>query len=327
MSSHSVPVSQSSPTFSGRYQAGLHRVSVVLAACTFGLIFVGGAVTSNDAGMAVPDWPTTFGENMFTFPLSKWVGDVFFEHTHRLWGAMVGMVMIAAVGWTMLRESRRWVKVFAWSMLAAVVVQGVMGGLRVTENSIALAIAHGCLAQVFFSTTLCLVLFTSRPWKDYQPPDEGVTDGGSLKWLCMTTNIAILGQLILGALYRHRGTDVVLAFHVVGAVGATILLSCLVMWISGVYHRQRLLLRPVKQLGALLVLQLMLGVGAYVLTMDSDSSRPAGFFEWAVPSMHVAVGALMLAVSAVLTAGGFRVFHRHGARIKMTASPTEVSAA
>ena len=261
-------------------------------------------MTSNDAGLAVPDWPTTFGENMFLYPVSKWVGNVFFEHAHRLWGAAVGMMTIAVVMWSSLKERRRWVRRFAWSMLAMVIVQGVLGGLRVTELSIALAIVHGCLAQLFFCATLTLVLVTSRPWLEYRP--DGLTVNSRLKWLCLALSVAIFLQLIVGAQYRHLGTG--FAYHVLGAIVIMLLLSCVVMWVTGEYQDRVLLFKPVKHLGLLLMLQLMLGVGSFVVTMDSDAGRPASFWEWVVPSVHVATGALILAVSVVLAIGGFRVF-------------------
>ncbi len=300
---------------------GLHRLAIAAAVCTLALVFLGGTVTSNNAGMAVPDWPTTFGHNMFLYPPSEWVGGVFFEHTHRLLGAMVGLVMIALALWTQWREPRRWVRALAWIMLAAVIVQGVMGGLRVTEKSIFLAIVHGCFAQLFFCSTVCMVLFTSQSWMRVQPEDGPATRG--LARLCVGTSLIVFCQMIVGGAYRHLGSG--LAYHVTGAVIVTIMLMWVLMWVSSRYGRHRLLLHLVQMLAGMFVLQLLLGVGAYVTTINPDAPRPATLLEWLVPSAHVAVGACILAVTVTLTATVYRVLGRSEADARI-ACPTEVPA-
>lgn len=282
-----------------RPRRGQHRAAIAAAASTFFLLFVGGSVTSNDAGMAVPDWPTTFGQNMFLYPPSKWVGGVLFEHGHRLTGAAVGLLMIVLAFWTWRCERRRWVRTLAWVMLGAVVVQGVLGGLRVTERSIALAIVHGCFAQLFFCTTVCMVLFTSRSWMESSPAAASSADRVG-RSACLVTSVAIFGQLIVGAVYRHLGAGLV--YHVIGAAVITLLMSAVAMWISGEHGDRRLLMRLVKLMGGLLVIQLALGVGAYLAASRTDGSRPATLLEWFVPSLHVVVGASILAVSVALTA-------------------------
>jgi cytochrome c oxidase assembly protein subunit 15 len=143
----------------------LHWYAVVAAASVSLLICSGGLVTSHDAGMAVPDWPNTFGYNMFLFPVSRWVGGVFFEHTHRLIASTVGLLTVILCIALFVIEDRRWVKTLGLIAVGAVVVQGILGGLRVTENNAVLGLFHGCLAQGFFALMATIALVTSRFWE------------------------------------------------------------------------------------------------------------------------------------------------------------------
>src|SRR5947207_12128506 len=115
----------------GGENAGLHRFAFFTACCTAILIFVGGLVTSTGSGLSVPDWPTTYGWNMFTFPMSKWVGGILFEHTHRLVASFVGFLTVVLAVWTWFREKRSWVRRLAVAALGTVIMQGVLGGLTV----------------------------------------------------------------------------------------------------------------------------------------------------------------------------------------------------
>ena len=131
--------------------AGLHRFAVFTACCTAFLIFVGGLVTSTESGLSVPDWPTTYGWNMFTFPFSKWVGGIFYEHSHRMVASFVGVLTIILTVWTWLREERAWVRWLSAAALGAVILQGVLGGLTVIFLLPApISTLHACLAQTFF---------------------------------------------------------------------------------------------------------------------------------------------------------------------------------
>ena len=129
-----------------RYRSGLHSFSVVFVTTTFLLIALGGVVTSMGAGLSVPDWPTTFGYTMFSVPLDLWIGrgGVFWEHAHRLLGSLVGMMAIVMAVWLWRSQrDRPWVRWLGVSTLGLVIVQGVMGGFRVTEASSALAMVSG----------------------------------------------------------------------------------------------------------------------------------------------------------------------------------------
>ena len=139
---------------SGRHPSSFstwpHRLAVTLAGATFPLLFIGGLVTSLGAGLAVPDWPTTFGYNMFLYPWSKMIGGVFYEHSHRLIASCVGLLTIALTVTLWIKEDRRWLRWLGITALAMVIVQGVLGGLRVVLLQHTLAIIHACFAQVFF---------------------------------------------------------------------------------------------------------------------------------------------------------------------------------
>ena len=143
----------------------LHWYAVVAAASVSLLICSGGLVTSHEAGMAVPDWPNTFGYNMFLFPISRWVGGVFFEHTHRLIASTVGLLTVILCIALFVIESRRWVKTLGLIAVGAVIVQAILGGLRVTENNAVLGLFHGCLAQSFFALMATIALVTSPFWE------------------------------------------------------------------------------------------------------------------------------------------------------------------
>ncbi len=151
-----------------------HRIALILTCATFPLLFIGGLVTSKGAGLAVPDWPTTFGYNMFLYPWSKMVGNIFYEHSHRLVASFVGFLTIALVLTFWLRERRGWLRWLGVGALGLVIVQGVMGGLRVVLLEDTLAIVHAATAQAFFALTVALAVFTSTGWQNFsatQPVD------------------------------------------------------------------------------------------------------------------------------------------------------------
>ena len=183
----------------------LHWYAIFVAASVLVLICSGGLVTSHGAGMAVPDWPNSFGYNMFLFPVSRWVGDVFFEHTHRLIASGVGLLTIALCVLTVIIEDRLWVKWLTGIAVIAVMVQGVLGGLRVTEHNAVLGLFHGCLAQGFFAIVATVALVTSRFWRRIkQAPNE--CDIRSLRFWTIIVTAMLFIQLVLGASMRHSHT-------------------------------------------------------------------------------------------------------------------------
>jgi cytochrome c oxidase assembly protein subunit 15 len=182
----------------------LARFALLTALATLVLICFGGLVTSHEAGMAVPDWPNTFGYNLFFFPVSRWVGGIFYEHTHRLVASGVGLLTTVLAVWLWLKDSRRslrWVGLIAF---LAVVLQGVLGGLRVVLFKDELGIVHAALGQLFFVLTCSIALFTSRWWTKAQTwPAAGAGPKRLRRWFLLST-LLIVGQLMLGATMRHQ---------------------------------------------------------------------------------------------------------------------------
>jgi len=173
------------------------------AAATLFLICSGGMVTSKGVGLAVPDWPTTFGYNMFLFPVSQWVGGILFEHTHRLIASTVRFLAIILAAWLWRVEPRRWVRNLGYVAVAAVILQGVLGGLRVTMLKDEIGIFHACLAQAFLGLLVFIALVTSEFWNRI-PSRNGAS---RILWLAVLTTTLIYLQLGLGATMRHQHRD------------------------------------------------------------------------------------------------------------------------
>jgi heme a synthase len=182
----------------------LGRYAVFTAFATLLLICAGGLVTSHGAGMAVPDWPNTFGYNMFFFPISQWVGGVFYEHTHRLVASGVGLLTTILAVWLWLKESRRWLRWLGVIAFFAVVFQGVLGGLRVVLFKDEIGIFHATLAQLFFALVCAIALFLSRWWRGSGALQTPLADRNGLRWFFLAGTVLILAQLILGATMRHQ---------------------------------------------------------------------------------------------------------------------------
>ena len=198
------------------YSPWLHRFVLVTAAATFLLLGSGGMVTSHEAGMSVPDWPNTYGYNMFLFPVSKWVGGIFYEHTHRLLASGIGLLTTALAVWLWFKDSRHWMRWLGVLAFVLVALQGVLGGLRVTLEMDKLGIVHGALAQLFFVLICALALFTSHWWHNLQTGRAGSPQPAAgaigtsrpttqnLRWLVLATTVLIFLQLVLGATMRHQ---------------------------------------------------------------------------------------------------------------------------
>jgi cytochrome c oxidase assembly protein subunit 15 len=186
------------------YNRGLHRVALIVAWSIFPLIFIGGLVTSKDAGLSVPDWPNSYGYNMFAFPPKLWVGNIFYEHTHRLYASFVGLLTIVLAAWAWFSERRRWVRWLGVSCLSLVVIQGILGGLRVVLLKLDLAIVHACVAQAFFCLAMLMCVVTSRWWSNATPQrEENPASGRRLVRLAVVTWVVVFAQLMVGATMRH----------------------------------------------------------------------------------------------------------------------------
>ncbi|MBI2878677.1 MAG: COX15/CtaA family protein [Candidatus Rokubacteria bacterium] len=272
-----------------------HRLAVLLCLATLVLLLVGGVVTTTGAALAVPDWPTTFGYPMFLYPWSKMAGGIFWEHSHRLIGSVVGLLTVALALLLGLTERRRWLR---WLGVAAVVlvsVQGVLGGLRVVLLKETLAGLHGVLAPAFFALTVGLALVTSRGWVEPAGEPVPAPEALGLSRLALLTTGGIYLQIALGAWLTHLGGP--LAPHLAGAAGLALLGPVLGARVLGRHAAEPRLVRPAVLLVGLLALQLLLGLGAYLVRFAALPPLAA----LAAPIAHRLAGALLLATGLVLT--------------------------
>jgi cytochrome c oxidase assembly protein subunit 15 len=293
----------------------LHRFSTLVVGCTVALILAGSLVTSTGSGLAVPDWPTTYGENMFLFPPSKWVGGILYEHGHRLIASGVGLLTIILAIWLWVAEPRRWLKKLGVAALGAVILQGLLGGLTVLFFlPAAISTAHAGLAAIFFCLTVAIALFTSKGWRQ----GAAIVDDRRLRRLTATATALIYTQILLGAAMRHTEAglaipdfplmfggilpdhwDSRIAIHFAHRVGALVVVAAIAVASRCLWKRHstvRELTGPMRALIALVVVQITLGA----LTVLS------GRAVW-INSFHVVFGALLLATSLVLTLRSWRV--------------------
>jgi cytochrome c oxidase assembly protein subunit 15 len=285
---------------------GLHRWAVATAVATLLLITAGGLVTSTESGLSVPDWPTTYGQNPFTFPLSKWVGGIRFEHFHRLIASAVGLMTVVLAFWLQRREGRRWVRRLGWGALAAVVAQGVLGGLTVIFLlPTGVSVAHACLAQTFFCMTVALVVVTSPAFL----AGEAAPGSPVSRAAAFTTGLVFL-QLLVGAVMRHTKAglaipDFPLAFgrvvppidsfavaiHFAHRVGAVFVAGGAAACVARTARSGRPgLARMAWLLVAIVAAQVTLGALTVLSRKDAVTA-----------TAHVATGALLLGVSLALS--------------------------
>jgi cytochrome c oxidase assembly protein subunit 15 len=305
----------------------LHRYAKFVSASTVLLIVAGGLVTSTGSGLAVPDWPTSYGWNMFTFPMKHMVGGIFYEHGHRLIASGVGFLTIALAFWLWKTEPRRWMRHLGLIALTAVCVQGLLGGITVLWFlPTAVSTAHAGLAQIFFCLTIAISLFTSRGWTD---PGGDPVDDRRLRLVATTTTAAIYAQIIVGATMRHSDAglaipDFPLVFggwlppewtpqiaihfaHRVGALVATLAIGATAGHVWYHHSGRPELRRPATLLVCLVLAQVTLG--AYVIWSEKNV---------AINTAHVVVGALTLATSLVLTLRSHRVrFDRRAVPVRV----------
>ena len=300
----------------------LHRYAVLVACSTFVLIIAGALVTSNDAGLSVPDWPTSFG----TFRMPRMVGGVLYEHGHRMIAGTVGMLTLLLAAWLWWKESRRWVRWLGLAAVLAVVAQAVLGGITVLFYlPAAVSTGHATLAQIFFCLTFSLALFT-RPgwrWDETKVEDASSATGLSLHHLTAATTGVILIQLVLGAAFRHSGLGI--APHLVGAGVVSLLAVWTVARILMRFSHVPGLLRPALLLGGLLLVQVSLGIGSYVLKIQArDAVQPLPPVV-RITTTHVAVGALVLVASLFLTFQAFRYVCMRGEGVRVLPAAQRVT--
>src|SRR5215470_16768698 len=189
------------------YSKWLNRFAWLTCVATLLLICSGGMVTSKNVGLAVPDWPTTFGYNMFLFPVSKWVGGILFEHTHRLIASAVGFLTIVLAIWLWRNENRKWVRNLGLVALVGVILQGILGGLRVTMLKDEIGVFHACVAQAFLALLVVIAIVTTSFWRSLQETKIDLKKIAPIRALAITITVGIYIQLALGATMRHQHRD------------------------------------------------------------------------------------------------------------------------
>ena len=324
------------------------HIALLLAVVTFPLIWIGGLVTTYDAGMAVPDWPGTYGYNLFLYPPRTWIAgpwDLFIEHGHRLLGALSGMLTIGLVLAVFRWDQRVWLRYFSLGALAAVVLQGCLGGARVLLDDRQLALLHGCAGPAFFGVCVALCAVTSRTWKQasFTPaaagrgshlPETGLSaSAAKLPGLTAATTATAYLQLVIGALMRHipvTASPVFFRWTVFAHLFFAGVLSTLIVaaaWL--VYrHRNRLpaLYVPAGLLVVLLLCQLVLGCAVWVvnyywpgwvpewsLTASYPVIESKGWLQTMIVTGHMAMGSLIIGNCVLLMLRAYRVIRREPA--------------
>jgi heme a synthase len=310
----------------------LHLFALLVAASTGVLIFAGGLVTSTGSGLSVPDWPTTYGWNMFTFPLSKMVGGIRYEHTHRLIASTVGFLIIILATALWRAEPRAWVRRLGYGALAAVITQGILGGITVLWYlPDPVSIAHAGLAQLVFCLTVTIALVTSPGWKTAYEPSRAVTRRGAfedriLPRIALVTTVLIYLQILVGATMRHTDAglaipdfplafgklvppvwDAKIAIHYAHRIGALIVTTMIIATTAHAlyHHRERSELRR-SSLLLLVLVALQVTLGAFTVLSGK---------QFIINSLHVVTGAAVLGTSLVLT------LRAHRPRFDVDATP------
>jgi len=304
-----------------RLPAAPTLMGIVAVANILVMIVIGGLVTGYEAGLAVPDWPNSFGHNMLLYPISEMKGGIFYEHAHRLFGMLVGTTVLAfvACSWRLGGAARA----LSLVLLALVIVQGTLGGLRVTGNltasmdardlspSTALAIVHGMLGQVVFGVALLATFAASGAWDAVR----GRAASGAIRMLPTAALAALVCQLFLGASMRHlQSTPTadsgakIPAWALHGHVTMA-LVAFIVVFVAGMRCGRLTDIRPVRALGKALMhsvsLQLLLGVAALVAVL-LRRGETVPWWEAASTTAHQALGAVLLACALALTTLAWR---------------------
>jgi cytochrome c oxidase assembly protein subunit 15 len=269
----------------------LHRYATLVAVCTLFLVIAGASVTSKEAGLSVPDWPLSYGQ-----VIPEMTGGVLFETGHRMIATVVGTLTIILAIWIARVEKRVWLRRLGWIALSLVVAQGLLGGATVLLLQPApVSIAHACLAQLFFSVTVAIAVFTSRKWQEGPEPVE---DYGwpSLRSLATLTPVLVLLQIGLGAGFRHRAFG--LLPHVTGAMIVPLVILLLGSFVLHQFPKHRSLRPAAVGLLTITFAQVVLGIVAYIARMNA-ADYPLAMVLTTVA--HVAAGGLTLAASVVLS--------------------------
>jgi len=259
-----------------------HRLALTTVAATFVLILFGGLVTNTGSALAVPDWPTTFGHTMFVYPWSQMVGGIFYEHSHRLIGSVVGLLTLALAG-ALWRQGGR-LRALGMVLVAAVVIQGVLGGLRVVLLKDTLAIVHGCLAQAFFGLAVAVAVLTSARHQTALRDIDSTT-----RTLTVVAAALVYAQIVFGALLTHAGWIVL---HLAGAAAVFVFVP---MVTARLRRTHDVIAEPAaRALVVLIGLQLLLGTGSFLARFTPIWIPGGQVTMLALPVAHRLVGSLIL---------------------------------
>jgi len=280
------------------YDPAVHWLAASTVCLALLPIVMGALVTTRGAGMAFPDWPSSDGQNMLSYPWWQAAGDKFLEHGHRLAGILIGCVSIALVVVTCLRESRTWVKLLASGVLLGVIAQGILGGQRVVLDARGLAFIHGSFAAIVFTLMASLTLVTSRTWIAGERPSSS-DRLSSVAVLGACTALGIMVQYVLGGLLRHLG----MMMHQHLGFAFIVLILVLAFGHQAWHSGQKWLRWPALALVGLTVGQIALGLttwvakygfGDYVAVANSP-------FQVTMRTSHFILGMLLLMTTVILT--------------------------
>lgn len=267
-----------------------------VACATFCLIVAGALVTSNDAGLSIPDWPTSFG----SFNVPPLYGGIRFEWSHRAIAGSIVILTLSIAVWTWLVERRRWMRWLSLAAVGTVLAQAVLGGLTVLLLQPPwVSSAHAAVGQTFFCMAVAIAMFTGRRWIETVPRVEPDTGRPGLITLSLFSIFVLYVQLILGAMFRHHG----LSWwpHVVNAPVVAIVLTWTAIRALSTYAKIEAVRRPAVLLLALMIAQLCLGFLAFMtrVAWGRDAVQPE--LPMVISTVaHVAVGALLLATAVIL---------------------------
>ncbi len=323
-----------------------HRLALLLVLATYPLIWIGGLVTTTKSGMAVPDWPSTYGYNMFLYPWQTWVFgpyDLFLEHGHRLLASTVGFLCILFLALAIWRKDRMQI-ILGIVALVLVLAQGILGGLRVVLDATTIARVHGCVGPLFFGYLIYLECRTSQRWQRMEP----IESPWGRTYLLRSVSLATLAflQIALGSLIRHvpatmphQSFRVAVLFHVITAfliAGNALLL----LWLAVRDRNSNRHILVVAAIAVLLVVgQIGLGIAAYTVKYGWPTFLPGGTFfagfviEWEsnlqamIVTGHVAVGSAILAAAVMLATYSSRCYSSSQKPSKNSAPQTSQASA
>jgi heme a synthase len=315
----------------------LARFATLTAIAMAPLLVIGGLVTSTNSGMAVPDWPNTFGSNMFLYPLGpRAAPGVYFEHSHRLFGTFVGLTMLTLMVWILVAERREWVRFAVVLAFVLVCIQGILGGIRVLEGSTELAedravwrIVHGVLAQIVFGLTVTIAVVVTPTYRRISPPAlkhtvvGALTSGRALRFYTTGLLHSMVLQLLLGAIFRHARHMPVLWTHAVFAIIIVVFASASGFAATNIKESHGgagpILRRTGQWIVAVVALQFLLGWLSF--GFGGFQLEPSSVTQALIRTLHQANGALLGALAVIAFTWTRRLLRASRQEMALEATP------